>query len=677
MPGRHHGLQAALAFAAIVLVAWAAWQGYDYLRARSLVSALASAEPADVPGIVETIGAHRRWADGMLASMVAEGRPNAHQQILARAALAPADPGQVDPLVQALWIATPEDILIIRQALLPYRAEVVPRLWEHARDTKGPSPERFRAACALAGLDPDNASWSAIGDAVTAQLVSESPLALPQWLAAIDQETNGRPPLNVRAALSPYLRNTFHKPRKPGERVMAASILARFAGDRVEELVDLLLDADPEDYRQFISLLKKHSQAAVPLLLEEINRPVPSEEAPADRTVRRQAHAAVALLQLGRFEPVWPLLRHSPDPSRRTYLIHDLGQLDATPSLLIERLRTETNVSVRRALILSLGEFDSTELSQHERESLVPQLLDWYREDPDPGIHSAIDWLLRNSRKGPAPRSLDWHGREALEKIDRDMAGKPPHNRDWYVNREGQTFAIIRDAAKHMNFAIGTRKVSVAEYQRFLDAHPEIKKSEFNKEHSPEDDGPIIGISWFEATQYCNWLSEREGIPRSDWCYPDVKAVKSSMETAQDVTKRSGYRLPTEAEWEFAARARTTSTRFYGSSPFMLGEYAWYIRNTDGARTWPLGQLKPNDFGLFDVYGNVWEFCQDRVADSGEPLERRRDSAVAAFTLQNRVIRGGSYVSPPVIVRSDSRMWEHAGDHTFTVGGLRVVRSLH
>jgi serine/threonine protein kinase/formylglycine-generating enzyme required for sulfatase activity len=669
--GRFHGVQAALALVAIALLGLAAWEGYDYLRARSLVSRLASAEPADVPRIVETIGAHRRWADGMLALMLTEGRPNSHQQILARAALAPADSAQVDPLVQVLWNASPQDVLIIRQALLPYRAQVVQAIWEHAQDPKAPSPERFRAACALASLDPEDSSWSGIAEAVSGQLVSESPLALSQWLAAIDRDKDGHPPFHVRSALSPYLGKTFRESGKPTERVMASNILATFVADRVADLFDLVLDADPEEYRQFVLLLRQHSQAAIPLLLREIDRPVPSEETDADALVRRQAQAAVTLLRLEWPEPVWPLLKRSPDPSRRTYLIHDMAKLGADPKHLINRLLTETDISVRRALILSLGEFDRTQITDRDREALVSRLLDWYRNDPDPGIHSALDWLLRNSRKGPGPRQLDWRGRQALEQIDREMAGQPPQKRDWYVNSEGQTFDIISDAPKHMNFAIATRKVSVAEFQRFLDAHPEVKKSEFNKRYSPEDDGPIIGMSWFEAAQYCNWLSEREGIPKSQLCYPDFKALKPGMIIADDMAKLSGYRMPTEAEWECAARAGTTSTRFYGSSAAMLGEYAWYNRNTDGARTRPLGQLKPNDFGLFDVYGNAWEWCQNRLGDSGEG----RDPALTELTLQLRVIRGGSFVGGPSTLWSGSRQGQYAGEHSFTVGGLRLART--
>src|SRR5262249_35917660 len=140
----------------------------------------------------------------------------------------------------------------------------------------------------------------------------------------------------------------------------------------------------------------------------------------------RQANAAVALYQWGETDRVWPLFRLQPDPTLRTYLIHRLGPLGADPGPLLRRLGDEPDVSARRALILSLGEFAGARLPADVRTQLVPQLLHTYRTDPDPGIHAAVDWLLRHGREGPAPRPLDWGQADALERIDRQFQGKPP-----------------------------------------------------------------------------------------------------------------------------------------------------------------------------------------------------------------------------------------------------------
>src|SRR5262249_2662774 len=158
-------------------------------------------------------------------------------------------------------------------------------------------------------------------------------------------------------------------------------------------------------------------------LEKEVLRPAAAEgqvEA-RDALARRQAQAAVALLQLGREEPVWRLLRHSRDPGRRAHLIHRLAALGTDPRPLVRRLDGETDVAARGALLLCLGPLGDR-VPAEARRGLRPGLLKAYRDDPDPGIHSALDWLLRR-----------WDGEGDLAAIDAELSRQPPGQRDWYV----------------------------------------------------------------------------------------------------------------------------------------------------------------------------------------------------------------------------------------------------
>ncbi len=423
-----------------------------------------------------------------------------------------------------------------------------------------------------------------------------------------------------------------------------------------------------------------------------------------DALASRQAQAAVALAQLGHAAAVWPLLKHTPDPSRRTYLIHALGRLKSDPEAILERLAlgAKLDVSERRALILSLGEFTARQLPANKRGKLVPTLLQWYRDDPDPGIHSAIDWLLRHGKQGLAARKLNWDQAAALRKLDAELAGNEPGKRDWYVTaKEGHTFALIRKPAVFLMgsplheadrfsseiphrrridraFAIATKEVTVAQFQRFLEANPEFKRRHsYLKKYSPEDDGPQVTVTWYEAAAYCNWLSTREGIPEEQWVYPkDPAAIEEGMVLAKGHLEKTGYRLPTEAEWEYACRAGASSSRFYGSAEGLLGEYAWYPNNS-GDQAWPGGQLKPNDLGQFDIYGNALEWSQDRYLPYPGGRMVYGDSEDIKYNVDDTDswgLRGGSFDYQAPYVRSANRNYRRPSSRLNSVG-LRPART--
>ena len=180
-----------------------------------------------------------------------------------------------------------------------------------------------------------------------------------------------------------------------------------------------------------------------------------------------------------------------------------------------------------------------------------------------------------------------------------------------------------------------------------------------------DPDKPVERISWHAAIQYCNMRSQRDGLTP---CY-DLKTL--ACDFAAD-----GYRLPTEAEWEYACRAGTTTRWSFGDDPGKLKDHAWYKPHA-AKMTHPVKSKRPNPWGLYDMYGNVAEWCQDFYAESygdGNPVQDPRGPA----TGEDRVLRGGSWSADEDRCRSSARDFEAPGFADVCFGyeayGFRCVR---
>jgi formylglycine-generating enzyme required for sulfatase activity len=162
----------------------------------------------------------------------------------------------------------------------------------------------------------------------------------------------------------------------------------------------------------------------------------------------------------------------------------------------------------------------------------------------------------------------------------------------------------------------------------------------------------VRGVAWYEAAAYCNWLSEQEGIPKAQWCYEanDKGQYAAGMRLAPNCLQRTGYRLPTEAEWEYCCRAGAVTRFSFGEAEELLGKYAWYGANSD-RNPHPVGVLMPNDLGLFDMHGNVAEWCLENDGDSAYVDKENHMMLPGAC-----MYRGGSFIRGALNVRSANRL---------------------
>lgn len=174
----------------------------------------------------------------------------------------------------------------------------------------------------------------------------------------------------------------------------------------------------------------------------------------------------------------------------------------------------------------------------------------------------------------------------------------------------------------------------------------------FNPSHFKGADLPVGDVGWYEAVAYANALSRREGLQ------PAYRVEPGSTSTAPLVfwdRQADGYRLPTEAEWEYAARAGTTTAYFFGDDASQLKDYAWYFDNAPNFQYAKIGGKKPNPWGLYDIYGNVCEWTLDQYTPATPSAEVLGSDWVRSKTPYPHVARGGTYDDDPEFLRSAAR----------------------
>ncbi len=695
--GKHRTLVTGVAVGLLaVLLGTVTYSVQRLTSARGRVEALRSAQIRAVPGILDDLESDRHLVLDRLRALTADVQDE-ESQLRGLLALVRDDPRHATELARRMVLpsTTPDELIVIRnsihsEAVAGAMAGILKDGDEGPIDI--PTDERLRALASLAKFDPAHPRWRRDSAGVAARLVRESPLHLGAWREAFQP---------VARDLVAPLRAIYMAQATPEAHDRAYLLLREFATQpgnayRPEDLAALIPDAEPDRLAEILEALP---EADRPRLIAALTPMLSGGPKLDDPETRRQGRIGSALLKLKASETVWPHFLSAADPSLRTELIHGAAAYGVEVRVILDRLKAEPDASARRALILAIGSYPPDALTEAERRALAAEWIGWYRNDPDAGIHGAVEWVL-DARWGQGP---------ALWKVDKELAGKsPPPGQGWFVNAQGQTYTIIRgpveflmgtpgskgpelatDPTLHRNriprsFAIAAREVRVDEYARFLAEHRGIldhRSTNMFRREIPTDDCAMGTLDFFDAAAFCNWLSGKDGLPESEWCYPS--RLRAEMSLPKDHLQRKGYRLPTEAEWEFSARAGTASPRSFGRLHSRLPEYAWFMGNSRRLMH-PPGRLKPNELGLFDTLGNAMEWCGDAYGFYARPgsgpdapaINPEMETIVNVPLLfqRTRVRRGGGFDIPSERVGSAIRE-KHRPLERGAVSGLRPART--
>ncbi len=454
-------------------------------------------------------------------------------------------------------------------------------------------------------------------------------------------------------------------------QVLVASILADYADADPAYLSDELLasvveEASKKQYPVLVPLVKKSGTRLVDRLRNCLaDRALLVNQPEVEQQVDRQANAAETLAVLDRPEELWPRLKHTADPRLRTRLIERLAPPRFTSRALLERLAREQEGSIRQAILIGLGS-GFTGLPEPERARVEKTLLALYAADPDPGVHGAAEWVLRKWGKGA----------QASAALSR-LAGKPAGGKGWFVTPNRHTMIVVRRPGRFVvgspddepgrdPFKEGRHEVTI-DYSFAVSAH-ELTYTQFreyrhdayrNQAVTPSEECPVSYVAWASVAGYCNWLTDREGLGAQEHCYVTVPSDPRRLKVPDDVTRKHGYRLLTDHEWEYVARADTSTSRFYGNIEPGLEQYAWYSVNS-GGHIWPVGLLRPSPLGLFDIYGNVVEYCE---------------YARPAQTAEMAPGRGGDYRSMSRYLRAAMNIEVQRGEG-YSFLGCRIAKTL-
>jgi len=216
------------------------------------------------------------------------------------------------------------------------------------------------------------------------------------------------------------------------------------------------------------------------------------------------------------------------------------------------------------------------------------------------------------------------------------------------------------------DFYIGRCEVTFSEYDTFCEV---IGRSKPGNRRLVRGQRPVIYVSWRNTTAYCNWLSEKEKLPKAYDSNGNLLDKDGRITT--DPSKVVGYRLPTEAEWEYTARGGNLSKGYKYAGSNNVNDVAWYSENS-GGKTQEVGMKAPNELGLYDMSGNVWEWCSDWYGSYSSSAQTNPYNNSGS----GRVLRGGSWRSFATYIQVAFRLNVTPTSADYDLG-FRIARTVH
>lgn len=573
--------------------------------------------------------------------------------------------------------ASVPDFLVIRKRLEPSKQMLIEGLVQKFK--KADADEVLRLGGAISFWDPSHLIIDSYLPQIADKLLVQNKLFLVEWAEVFWAVKDKLHPLLISRIKNPEIDST--------QRDFATGLCCEFFRGDSAQLFDLMEVSDPRNAQAILAkmiLLKEEV-----LQLAKSIRASKLEMAGFASNLKfqdRMGIAAAIQISLGE-EAGFSVFAFSSDPTSKSKCQLMLGQLNVSPAMFVEKINSTADISAKSAMFVALGDLDLDSIDLETKSKWKMDFLKLYQKSPDAGLHGALDWLLRK-RLG--------FGKEC-DQIEDSLKSKTVPGNKWLVNSIGQTFVILDSPKKYQmgspvdeplryeaeriherfiprSIAVAQKEITISD---FLSLMPEQR---YTEKYLKTPDSAMICISWYDCARYCNLLTEKEfGATECVYLPNDQGLYQEGMRIVNDPLKKKGYRMPTEAEFEFFHRAGSSSIFNHGSDIRLTDRYGFYIANSKN-QAWPVGTLRPNEFGLFDTGGNVFEWC----LESYDPYPDLNGASEDAFmNTQNKMImngisramRSGCFYNQISSLRSADRNGAKPDDRSNS-RGLRLVRSL-
>lgn len=667
------GLQVSSLVLALTLLVVGVWAVLRQARFNDEASAYASSVmTASIDRVTEIIDArHDQFhlaTSETFQQVLAEESSSRDEQLRAHLALLPSDSKHAIPLAEHLFGGTQQEVQAIIRSLRFHVDNVSPQLWKAAREGSS-RLHRWNAYLTLSSLDANSHEWtdddlSFMADA----LVTMHPREQPGYYDNLR-------PLSKR--LASHLRSIYRSQPGSYRAEFAASAMFEFFPDDLDLRIQLLGEAAPNHFSLIFDQLTQFDSNKASQRLLKIANEVGTTLEEASNEVKliaegkRKANAALGFLRLGGSLERLNRLATIQNPEALMQLIAAGPSAIEAPEQWLSFAATAEDPRFRYAALVTLGRMDHDQFSEGFLSELKQQLTNWFQQDPSVAVHSACEWLLIQLEMESDLVSL-------YERYPQKFAYDPSSNRDWFAEKvmgHWTTFAIIQPGTYTLGspkyedgrpirqqghadneairkvklgerIAVATTPVTLKQYLHYLNQALPDKVEEFQSEvfpSSPTGMSAVTTINWNEAIEFCSFLNRNKSSQR--------------------------FCLPTEIIWEVACRAGSRTAFAFGNDRELVGQLGWFS-NDKVRHAMTIRQMPPSPGGLFDMHGNVLEWCQGNFYDPN--LIDTSSDKVAAAT---KPIRGGCWGSPVRSSRSSSR-FGLAPETEHNMTGFRLAKEL-